>query len=86
MARRERQLRASLRLPQGLIERTHNEPLPKSRPTTRAESRRDVRKLAPDEVRRGTRRTQSGESVPIATKPRRGGGIAPTPSSRSGRP
>lgn len=71
MQRRERSLRARLGLPLGLIERA---------------SRRDVGKLAPDGVRRRTRRTQSGGRKPNAQKPRRGDGNAPASSTRSARP
>jgi len=71
MQRRERFLRARLKLPPGLIERA---------------SRRDARILAPDGVRRGTRRTQSGESQPHSSEPRRGGGSASAPSARRRKP
>jgi len=87
MQRRERSLRERLGLPQGLIERSRTEPesSPKSRPTEGAASRTEARKLAPDGVRRGTRRTQSGEGTPGARKPRRGEGSKPAPSTRSAR-
>lgn len=88
MQRRERSLRASLGLPQGLIERSQakRESRPKPRPTAGGASRRDARKIAPDGVRRGTRRTQSGESMPQSAKPRRGARNAPAHAARSVRP
>jgi hypothetical protein len=126
MARRERLLRAKLKLPQGLIERTEAQPTGRSAkelmsPTLSPDSktqvlrlsalaqddkkdrtpnkiaaptvaraavasRREAGNLAPDEVRRGTRRTQSGESNPIARKPRRGDRNPRTKSARSLRP
>lgn len=62
MHRRERELRAQLGLPLGLIERgrTERESRPKLRRTagarrTQRASRSDARKIAPDGVRRGTR-------------------------------
>ncbi|HKN22638.1 MAG TPA: rRNA maturation RNase YbeY [Terracidiphilus sp.] len=71
MQRREHSLRARLGLPLGLIERA---------------SRRDAGKLAPDGVRRGTRRTQSGGRKPNSQKPRRGDGNAPASSTRRPKP
>ncbi len=71
MQRRERILRARFGLPQGLIERA---------------SRREAGKIAPDGVRRGTRRTPSGQSKPKSQKPRRGGGSSSAPSTRRRRP
>ncbi len=71
MALRERKLRARLGLAQGLIERA---------------SRREAGKVALDGVRRGTRRTQSGESKPESQKPRKGGGSSSAPSTRRARP
>jgi hypothetical protein len=87
MQRRERSLRARLGLPQGLIERTSTgrSARPKPRPTVGAASRRDATKIAPDGVRRGTRRTPSGDSKPKSPKPRRGEKAAPTRSARSAR-
>jgi probable rRNA maturation factor len=94
MQRRERSLRARLGLPQGLIERASpgQSTRPKPRPATSgrstagAASRRDARKLAPDGVWRGTRRTQSGESRLNSRKPRRGAGNAPARAARSVKP
>jgi probable rRNA maturation factor len=87
MHRRERTLRKRLGLPQGLIERAEIDrgSHPKPRRTAGRASRRDAREIAPDEVRRGTRRTQSGESAPDFPKPRRGGGNTPS-TVRSARP
>ena len=87
MARRERRLRAQFHLPLGLIERSS--PHPSSRPKrgrTAGVSRREATKIAPDGVRSGTRRTQSGESNPITPKPRRGGRTIATPFFRSAQP
>ncbi len=120
MARREKALRAKLRLPLGLIERADTESHPsrnnkdaaraghpalagansvrsrvsKSRPGAPTKvldhaspaSRREATKIAPDGVRRGTRRTPSGESAPIFRKPRRGDGNAPAHEARRRRP
>ena len=91
MHRRERRLRARLNLPLGLIERTGKQVGPTTRPTaggrrTASASRRDAGKIDPDGVRRGARRTQSGERRPNASKPRRGEGNPPPTSSRSARP
>jgi len=91
MRRREQILRQRLGLPFGLVERnqTERKSHPKTRPTaggaTRA-SRRDARKIAPDGVRRGTQRTQSGESNPKSGKPRRGGASSSSRATRSARP
>jgi probable rRNA maturation factor len=86
MEKRERTLRARLGLPLGLIERTASaQPVPPKGCPTACGSRRDATKIAPDGVRRGTRRTQSGESRPIFRKPRRGERTAPTRSTRSAR-
>ena len=74
MLRRERTLRAQLGLPQGLIERSRTE----------RESSPRARFIAGG--RRGTGRTQSGESKPISQKPRRGAGNAHTRAARSRKP
>jgi hypothetical protein len=96
MRRRERNLRAKLGLPQGLLERVSKQARPKVRPTAGVRpaagglvepvSRREARKIAPDGVRSGTRRTQSGESQPNSPKPRRGGGNASALAVRSRTP
>jgi len=91
MHRREQILRQRLGLPFGLIERNQTEckSHPKIRPiaggATRG-SRRDAGKLAPDGVRRGTRRTQFGESNAKSGKPRRGGASSSSRATRSARP
>jgi probable rRNA maturation factor len=48
-------------------------------------SQREATRIAPDGVRGGTRRTQSGESAPISPKPRRGGRETPPPAARKAR-
>ena len=92
MHRRERQLRAQLGLPQGLIERASTKRA--ARPKVRLvlgdrierASRREARRIAPDGVRSGTRRTQSGVSTPNSQKPHRGGGNLSARSTRSRKP
>jgi probable rRNA maturation factor len=78
MQRRERLLRARLKLPQGLIERVlfQREFRPKTRPTAEVASRRDPGKITPDGVRRGTWQPQPGEGQPNSRKHRRGAGNA----------